>query len=231
MQNSSIVKVYTEIVSDRVPERNIGELSAVFIPARMDTTTNLKIGICISGSGVLYSDSGEKDFREDSIMILMPNERYKLLTYNTHTKWICLSIDIYKLIGESLLVNINNVYRRLQEVPTRTIIISDSKYDYIKEIVRKIIKEGSDKHIDRTDIIAVNICELFLELRRIKAELYDLIDEDLIIPEALKPAFDFIENQYNKQISIEELASMCYLSPAGFRRKFYEAVGESPKTY
>lgn len=232
MKNSNFLRIYTEIVNEKLPENNLECILNALWPAGRDFDNSLKLGICISGSGVLYSDYGSQNFREDNAMIIFPNQKYKLYAYEPHTKWVCMETDVYRLFGESSLINAEYAYKLLKESYDNSIIICGSKYGHIKDIIKKILSASSDKLEYKIDFVALHMCELFLELKKFTPTTkHSVISGNSNVPDVIKPAIKTIENQYNKEIKIDELASICYLSPAGFRRKFNEAMGVSPKSY
>lgn len=47
----------------------------------------------------------------------------------------------------------------------------------------------------------------------------------------IKPALTFLEDNYNNDFSVEDLAKMCSLSVASFRRLFVSCIGTSPLEY
>lgn len=66
-------------------------------------------------------------------------------------------------------------------------------------------------------------------------QIYHGIITDLLTKEDKTPSINkgilYIENNYMNEINVDNLADMCYISPATFRRKFKKITGMSPVEY
>lgn len=62
------------------------------------------------------------------------------------------------------------------------------------------------------------------------AELVDVKDERSL-QKRLAPAFDYLQENYNKSVSVEVLARLCHLSESQLRRLFRRQTGKSPIAY
>lgn len=78
---------------------------------------------------------------------------------------------------------------------------------------------------------------------KLKAMMYNLLTDISLVAEKnqsgvcsfydapIKPALDYIAENYLSTIKVSELAGMCHMSDANFRRAFEKGVGVSPKEY
>ena len=71
------------------------------------------------------------------------------------------------------------------------------------------------------------------EVKSIFYRILSKITEDYnnINKGAVSPAINYIQNNFNSQISIGTLADLCAMSQATFRRLFKETTGKSPVKY
>ena len=84
----------------------------------------------------------------------------------------------------------------------------------------------SNNHSNLT--ILKNLYEVFLLIKKEYEKKYFPSKKILII----KPALDLIKSTYNEEdLSVENLANLCGISVAYFRRIFTEILGVSPKEY
>ena len=81
-------------------------------------------------------------------------------------------------------------------------------------------KEPVNNFIWNTNIM--NIIKVFCECRKIQAELKD---------ERLYPVIDNMKNNLDKNITIEDLASLVFMQPTYFIRRFKKVYNSSPMVY
>lgn len=88
----------------------------------------------------------------------------------------------------------------------------------------KLMAEKADEKdpfnwLERTSLCLKLLCDMARETQKTEADEKE---------NRIKNAVTYLENNYAKDFSVEELAKMCYLSPSGFRRQFFECKGMSP---
>lgn len=170
--------------------------------------------------------------RAGDITIANPYEVHANIKSNLHGgKYylIMLDLDFFKNTG-------------LIDVDLRSLLIADGAAfnNHIKnnkrltQILMRVIEEAKEQKEYYQSIIRNLMAEFFSLLLR--NELYKGDPRQLTAKEIKKatliaPAITKIFNDYNKNISIDKLASLCHLSKFYFCRVFKEVTGDTPTNY
>ena len=92
----------------------------------------------------------------------------------------------------------------------------------LRELADKKDEKDPFNWLERTSLCLKFLCEMARDTKTPKTE-----DKH----GRIKDAVTYLENNFAKDFSIDELARVCYLSPTSFRRQFFECMGTSPVDY
>ena len=93
-----------------------------------------------------------------------------------------------------------------------------------------LLKELADKEgdkdpfnwLERTSLCLKLLCEMARDTKTVKPDEKE---------NRIKDAILYLENNFSKDFSVDDLAKIAYLSPTSFRRLFFECKGMSPVDY
>ena len=93
-------------------------------------------------------------------------------------------------------------------------------------LLRDLADKETDKDpfnwLERTSLCMKLLCEMARDTKSFKSSEREL---------RIRNAITYLENNFTKDFSVEELAKMSYMSAAAFRRIFFECKGMSPVDY
>lgn len=92
----------------------------------------------------------------------------------------------------------------------------------LRELAEKTEDENPFNWLERTSLCLKLICEMARDTKQSEADSKQ---------SRIKNAITYIESNFTKDFSIEELAKIAFLSPTSFRRLFFECKGMSPVDY
>lgn len=197
----------------------------------------LELGLCISGTGICRVDDNEYPFEAGDVQVIFPFQRH--LSKNTGSEsshWYWLNLD-----PEALIESWNpGVSSDMEELLYRQMglygILKPAEYPYLAELITRIIRTDADKEAfssHRTDYLSSSLYLLLLELYRASLSLEKLTLHPGRRFSALRPALSAIDRglSSNAVPSAAELAGLCGMSEASFRRNFRSSIGQSPGEY
>jgi AraC family transcriptional regulator, activator of mtrCDE len=193
-----------------------------------------EIGYCYQGSGIFVIEDKIYPFQAgDASLIHRGRIHLAQSAKGTSSQWRFLSLDV-----DSLTSYFNDDQRPLLSEWQRTgnsSILKRSSHEKTLNLIRDIIEELVQKDAHYQELIRFKLGELMLQSLRDDANQH--------APEALekkfnsksfqriRPALQHIISNYASAIAIDDLAELCHLSPAQFRRLFTAAMGTSPQSY
>lgn len=177
------------------------------------------------GSKTIVATAGD-------ITIANPYEVHANIQTNLHSgKYylIMIDLDFFKNTG-------------LIDVDLRSLLIADGVAfnNHIKnnkrlnQILLRVIEEANEKKQYYQSVIRNLMAEFFSLLLRneiYKGNPRQLTTKEIKKATLIAPAITKIFNDYNKNITIDELSELCHLSKFYFCRVFKEVTGDTPTNY
>lgn len=120
---------------------------------------------------------------------------------------------------------------RTEDVP---LSFSKEKAPRLLSLLNSILWEMEQKHSDYHLAVTGLCLSLYCELNRLRLRVEgDVLTEKKLSRNIflLKPALDYISENYMKKFSVEDLADLCHMSPTHFRRHFWSIMGSAPLHY
>ena len=194
----------------------------------------LEIGLCVSGSGIFYVEDREYNFASGDVSFVLKGEPHVAQSPDdSSSQWVYIGVDVEKLFSSvdiSMDSHISRLFYFDNGVPN---IISRQRYKDISDLMEMIVAEMKQKRQDYQPAVKSLLWVLFLKIARIIGER-DRMDRKEGSDKQyhmIAPALNHICGKYEEEISIDQLASLCFLSPTHFRRVFREVMNLTPYEY
>jgi len=185
---------------------------------------------CISGEYVQLSPH--------NIVIIKPKQWHKFEVKSSSCEFIVLSFtfdknkDVDQKLSERLGLEdfIDNI-RDLEKNPYVT--LNPGPKNEIINILRKILKEREKQEEWSDFLIYLLILELFVHISRTMKQEWEETTRfrSMNLKENLNIARDFIMQNYDKDITLSDIAKYVYLSESYFAHSFKDQFGTSPKNF
>ncbi len=196
----------------------------------------MEIGLCESDSGTMEFMSSTVHFTEGDFTIVGSDVSHTTYsTPGTASKWSYLFIDFEELLAPyfpmNLFTNQDNLHHFIHNYYS---ILSRKKHPDMYQLVAQIIHELKQKDNHYQFLVRGLILSLLIKLLNLSdssAEKKALPVEDTSNSLVISPAIDYIRVNYAQDFPMNDLATLCDMSPTHFRRTFTSIMGEGPLSY
>lgn len=194
----------------------------------------LEIGLCYEGNGIFLVGDKVLRFGAGDVSFIGSTEVHLARSApGTVSHWVWIYVDPVRLCGLSL-----SVADRAELDPTPLAgsgfcnIVSGATYPQVSSVVGRLVDELRQNHLpQRSSMLRTLVWQLMLEMRRISPG--SPAEPTLSRPhyDRLAPALSRLANAQQETPPVGELAALCGLSEAHFRRLFGATLGRSPREY
>ena len=231
-----------------MPIRSLSELPTFFVPAVSSDLAErageahplevyeitylhyhavLEVALCTEGSGVCVVEGVEYPFRAGDVQIIFPFQRHLSRSAPQGSKWLWLSLYPLRLLS---LWNPGCAPRMEALLQTRMGlcgILDRQRHPLAAQLIERVVRPGDQA----------------LRLACLAALIEVLAEESRgMAPLALRPEQEFLHLEPALRLSeerlaagdlpcVEEMAALCAMPPASFRRAFHRVMGQSPRQY
>lgn len=206
-----------------LPEEDIGSLHF------HDT---IELGHCLAGYGECHTSHGITDTQPDDVEIFFPYEQHISRSKpGKHSVWNFVQIDLGRLCSETGSSNYSRIINMIRNNIGISGIISPQQYPEMAALIHKIVAESLGEQPERYMIIMAMLTELLVLNTRASVNMSKI--GSIVNPklERLKPALEYIRDNYMRIVKIDELAQLCCMSISQLRTSFREVTGQTPKDY
>lgn len=130
----------------------------------------------------------------------------------------------------------NSVYRyivrfsRVSDIPCCVLKNGDPLTETIKSHMNAITHEYTERNSYWNDYVQANILMIIAVLRRNNI-ISDYIDKKSVEIEKIRPVIEYINENYNNELSTSDLSNIINFNESYFCRLFKNAIGASPLDY
>jgi AraC-like DNA-binding protein len=190
-----------------------------------------EVGICHSDSGTIVLENSEHQFRMGDVTCIPKHIAHTTFSSRgTKSLWSYMFLDFEKLLGDSSLAQGPSSYGKLQSIDFFCLFTRE-EHPRINFYVMSIVDELRAKKPGYEMIVKGLFQALHFELLRLKETDAARVYEGMSSTYILAPALNYICANYMNRFSIEDLAEICHLSAAHFRREFLSIIGTTPLNY
>lgn len=182
----------------------------------------LEIGICHSDSGILQFGNAELRFGAGDITYIpryIPHTTCS--SRGTRSLWSYLFVDLDRLLFDALPAD-------QAPLPQSFYLFKQENAPRIHFLIRDIIQELRDQKKNHQEAIRSLFRIFYIEILRVA-------ESDSQVPQksnkdrfSLRPALDYMHQNFAQPLKIQDLADKCNLSETHFRRLFGQIMGASP---
>ncbi|NRA38426.1 MAG: helix-turn-helix transcriptional regulator [Planctomycetes bacterium] len=191
----------------------------------------LEIGFCIQGSGVLLVEGRLQAFHSGCCSIIRRNDCHRMRsTENTSSTWCFFFIKPELLLAgphyDTSLLKSDTLGGN--DFPN---ILYPEQYPTPCTLIKEMYRCLDTQTADYKSMMGCLVGALMPALHQLPGQTEaKKTAKDQSFPR-IAPALKHIGNNLNEEVRIENLASICKVSLAHFRRLFQDAMCESPKQY
>lgn len=197
----------------------------------------LELGLCLSGEGICRVEDTDYPFEPGDVQVIFPFQRHLSRNIGPESsRWYWLNLDPVALIssdnpGAAPLAE-ELLYRQMGLCG----ILKPAEYPYLAELISRIVRTDADPEVlpaHRADYLLAGLHMLLLELYRVSLPMEKLTLRPGRRFAALRPALAAIDSSLGSGIvpAVADLARLCGMSEASFRRNFRGSIGQSPGEY
>ncbi|HHV60150.1 MAG TPA: AraC family transcriptional regulator [Clostridiaceae bacterium] len=188
------------------------------------------------GDGIFEVAGQPVPIGPNDILIIKPNQVHKLIVKSkTGCQFIVLSFRFAgKLSKEYSEISLEDFLNFVRENESGAfIVLKVNQKNEIIDLLNRIIKEKENDDIGSEFLRYLLILELFVLLSRaLKMEWENSIKgKSLKLKELIRIAVEFIYNNFEREISVKDMANYVFLSTGYFTRAFKEETGITPVSY
>ncbi len=187
------------------------------------------------GSAVFQVEGIEVNMPPHSIIIIKPGKSHKFVVKSEVCELIVLSFAFNSQKDESdNHVSFTDFVEYIEDDATGDyLFLSLNKKNDIVNILNRISREQLKPQVWGDFLSCLLIIELFVLLSRtLKQELEQSSkNRNLKLHELLNIAKEYIDNNYDKDLTLSQVAKYIYLSDSYFAHSFKDKFGISPKSY
>jgi AraC family transcriptional regulator, activator of mtrCDE len=204
----------------------------------------LEIGVCHSGSGVFLIADKVRSYKAGSCVIINDREPHCVISrHSTKSEWSWLYIDAAGMLSGFISGNPHAL--AVADIAPLCgsgfeNIISPKTDPYACGLIERMISELDERGTFFQDVVRHSLFLLLVKLHRqysrfgfnVKAQKprahSGSYHGDL---ERLEPALRYISGHFSEQLSIGNLAKLCFMGEGNFRKIFNDLFGVNPKRY
>ncbi len=186
------------------------------------------------GTGSYLIDGNDYSFQAGDIFIINDNEVH--LAYND--KDVIMQVALFKPTllwngaGYTFEMDSLQTIREIRKRLNHKITPSNKHYDLLVDIIKEIFTENDHKEEGYKLVVKAALMKLTATLRRCFSFEHSNEESSKVKNYyLLLPVFEYIKENYDKKITLEELAFVANMGTSNFSLVFKKSVGATPIEY
>ena len=193
-----------------------------------------EIGTCFEGTGIFLIGNKMFSFKKGDAVVINSQEVHQAKgSPGNLTSWGWLYLDPVRMLADNVgsYGDCLNISRYCGSQFKN--VIDGGEYPLLASNIRQIILENRDRPKNYKSMIRALTWQLLLHLERYydgpSGETEGAQDYKAI--ERIMPALKYIGEHFDKDMSVGDLAHLCFTSEPNFRKLFNKAMGCSSQAY
>jgi len=187
------------------------------------------------GSAVFQIEGIDVNMPPHSIIIIKPGKTHKLVIKSEICELIVLSFTFKTQQNElDSHISLTDFIEYIEDDATGDyLFLSLSKKNDIVHVMNRILREKIKTQVWGDFLSCLLIIELFVLLSRTLKQEWEQSakNRNLKLHELLNISKEYIDNNYDKDLTLTQVAKYIYLSDSYFAHSFKDKFGISPKSY
>lgn len=188
----------------------------------------IEIGYCSAGSGSACIDGKTFPYKAGDVSFVPAQAAHYYKDNSVDDGkphfWEYFYFDLDSFLSELFHDGIPSRDLYLRGGRLQQFIFSSEDNKEIVDCVTSILDEMRERRPNYQMMVRILTSSLLLSISRLVPDTVETVTPNKI---SVMPAIVYIHDHFNETIYIEELADLCFMSPASFRRKFKEATGHT----
>lgn len=188
------------------------------------------------GEAVFLIDGSQVKLGPNNVVLIKPNRTHKLLVKSKGgCEFIVLSFRLIDMentgISKTSMEDFIDFVEGEKAGPCLTLKVGQR--NEIVQLLNRIVDEKNNKSPDSEFLIHLLVMELFVHLSRaLRIEWENSMkDKTPKLQELIKISVNYINQNYEKDLSLGAIANYIYLSPSYFAKVFRDQMKQSPINY
>ncbi|MCR5055040.1 MAG: AraC family transcriptional regulator [Lachnospiraceae bacterium] len=191
----------------------------------------LEIGYCYYGKGRLIIEDRTYHYGDDMFSFIPANIPHVTISEPGNIcKWEFLFVDINEFIKNEMKTMRLETEDVIRIINKRGTIKSLRHHEKMGLIIRGIIEECRQEGPYYKESIKGHLMALVIEALRLDEER-EGAKSKRPLPKYIREAIDYIDNNFEQDLKISDVAVNCSISESHFRRMFEETMNMSPVEY
>ena len=187
------------------------------------------------GTAVFQIEGIDVNMVPHSVVIIKPGKAHKFIVKSEMCEFIVLSFT-FKTQKDELdsHVSLNDFIEYIEDEATGDyLFLNLSRKNDIVHVMNRILRERMKYQVWGDFLSCLLILELFVLLSRTLKQEWEQSakNRNLKLHELLSIAKEYIDNNYDKELTLTDVAKYIYLSDSYFAHSFKDKFGISPKSY
>lgn len=192
----------------------------------------MEIGYCYNGEGTLFLEDERIRFEDNMFSIIPAN--YPHMTDSdgeTISRWEYLVVDVDSIVRDMVMDDEILAKELIERINKRAIFVKAKEYPEITKLILDICDEMRYKKEFYIETVRGLLRALMVNIARINKDTTDKSISQPVSVTQVGTVLDYISQNYDKKLSIADLAKAGHLSETHFRRIFEKCMNMTPVDY
>lgn len=192
----------------------------------------MEIGFCYNGEGTLFLEDKRMRFGDDMFSIIPAG--YPHMTDSdgeTVSRWEYLVVDVNNIVHDMFKDNEPLANEMIERINKRAFFVKAKEYPELAKIILDICDEMRYKKEFYIETVRGLVYALMVNIARINKDTSAKSQSQSVSVTQIATVLDYISQNYDKKLSIADLAKAGHLSETHFRRVFEKSMNMTPVDY